>query len=282
MGGEETAEKFARYCERAVAHLGDLLPLACTLNEINLGPLLSSLGVPLSTRDPWFAEAARRAGSNAERFRPFLYAEPERGRETMLSAHRRAVEVLKAGPGQRQVGVTLAMTDIQALPGGEEVAARVRHDLQDLYLEALRTDDFVGVQTYTRQVFGPAGPMQLANDVERTMMGDEFYPEALAGTIRYAHQVTGRPIFVTENGIAAANDKRRQVYLERALCGVADCLNAGIPVLGYIHWSALDNFEWMFGYRPTFGLIGVNHQTQERTVKPSARWLGRVAQVNGF
>src|SRR5215469_7909598 len=85
----ETSEKFARYCERAVAHLGDLLPLACTLNEINLGPLLSSLGVPLSTRDPWFAEAARRAGSNADRFRPFLYAEPERGRETMLSAHRR-------------------------------------------------------------------------------------------------------------------------------------------------------------------------------------------------
>lgn len=279
---KETPEKFARYCERAVAYLGDLLPLACTLNEINLGPLLSFLGVPLSTRDPWFAKAARRVGSNARRFRPFLYAERARGREIMLAAHRLAVEVLKAGPGKRQVGVTLALTDIQALPGGEDVAARMRHKLQDLYLEALREDDFIGVQTYTRLVFDSMGPAQLVEDVERTLVGDEFYPEALAGTIRYAHQVTGRPIFVTENGIATANDERRQVYLERALRGVADCLNAGIPVLGYIHWSALDNFEWMFGYRPTFGLIGVNHATQERTIKPSARWLGRVALANGF
>jgi beta-glucosidase len=279
---KETPEKFARYCERAVTYLGDLLPLACTLNEINLGPLLSFLGVPLSTHTPWFAEAARSVGSDTERFRPFLYAEPERGREIMLAAHRRAIEVLKAGPGQRQVGVTLALTDIQALPGGEEVAARARHELQDLYLEALREDDFVGVQTYTRQLFGPTGPAQLAEDVERTLIGDEFYPEALAGTIRYAHHVTGRPIFVTENGIATANDKRRQVYLERALRDVVGCLRDGIPVLGYIHWSALDNFEWMFGYRPTFGLIGVNHTNQERTIKPSAHWLGRTAQANGF
>jgi beta-glucosidase len=113
-------------------------------------------------------------------------------------------------------------------------------------------------------------------------VGDEFYPEALAGTIRYAHQVTGRPVFVTENGVATANDERRQVYIERALRGVANCLSSGIPVRGYIHWSALDNFEWMFGYRPTFGLIAVNHKTQERVVKPSARWLGRVAQAKGF
>ncbi len=56
----------------------------------------------------------------------------------------------------------------------------------------------------------------------------------------------------------------------------------GIEVRGYIYWSALDNVEWMFGYGPTFGLLAVDRATQERTVKPSARWLGEVARANGF
>ena len=55
----------------------------------------------------------------------------------------------------------------------------------------------------------------------------------------------------------------------------------GIDVRGYVHWSLLDNFEWMFGYRPRFGLVAVNRETQERTVKPNARYLGDIARRNG-
>jgi len=55
-----------------------------------------------------------------------------------------------------------------------------------------------------------------------------------------------------------------------------------VEVRGYTYWSALDNFEWALGYRPTFGLIAVDHRTQERTIKPSARWLGSVARAHGF
>lgn len=51
---------------------------------------------------------------------------------------------------------------------------------------------------------------------------------------------------------------------------------------GYTYWSALDNFEWTLGYRPTFGLIAVDRRTQERTVKPSAQWLGALARAHGF
>ncbi|MBY2929965.1 glycosyl hydrolase family protein [Sphingomonadales bacterium 56] len=54
----------------------------------------------------------------------------------------------------------------------------------------------------------------------------------------------------------------------------------GSTLRGYIHWSLLDNFEWLFGYRPKFGLIAVNRDTQKRTVKPSARHLGRMARRN--
>jgi beta-glucosidase len=281
---QDTPEKFARFCERAVAHLGDLMPFACTLNEVNIGPLLMSF-IPDMNKvrsQPWFEVAARKVGSDASRFTPFLYADPERGRATILAAHRRAVDAIKAGAGNCSVGLTLAMQDIQAGPGGEEMAARMRWELLDVYLEGTHGDDFIGVQTYSRQRFGPDGPLGAEDGVERTQMGYEFWPEALEATIRYANAATGLPVIVTENGLSTEDDTRRIAYIERALRGVAACLRDEIDVRGYTYWSALDNFEWSLGYRPTFGLIAVNRQTQERSVKPSARWLGGVARAHGF
>ncbi len=282
---QETPERFARFCERAMAHLGDLIPLVCTLNEVNIGPLLTTLGVAAihsARTEPWFEAAARAVGSSASRFTPFLYADPVRGRETILAAHRRAVEAIKSGPGKCEVGLTLAMQDIQAGPGGEETAVRTRRELQDVYLQATQGDDFIGVQTYSRLRFGPHGSLGPESGVELNQMGDEFWPEALEATVRYASKATGLPVIVTENGLATDDDTRRIAYIERALRGVAACLRDGIDVRGYTYWSALDNFEWSFGYRPTFGLIAVDRRTQERTVKSSARWLGNIARAGGF
>jgi len=55
----------------------------------------------------------------------------------------------------------------------------------------------------------------------------------------------------------------------------------GVPVLGYIHWSLLDNFEWLSGYGPKFGLVAVDRTTFKRTPKPSAKVLGRIARAGG-
>src|SRR5436853_1960044 len=150
----ETPEKFARFCEKAMAHLGDLIPLACTLNEVNIGPLIGAMrGAAMDTArgEAWFELAARVVGSDASRFTPFLYADPVRGRETMLAAHRRAVDAIKAGPGNCAVGLTLAMQDIEAGPGGEEMAARLRAEVLAVYLEETRDDEVLGVQTEARQ-----------------------------------------------------------------------------------------------------------------------------------
>ena len=89
-------------------------------------------------------------------------------------------------------------------------------------------------------------------------------------------------MYVTENGIAAADDTRRIEYVRRALRGVRSCLDDGIDVRGYTYWSALDNFEWAHGYEPQFGLIAVDRETFERAPKPSARWLGDIARANGL
>jgi beta-glucosidase len=286
-GWEATAtpEKFGRYCERAVAHLGDLMSFASTLNEINIGPLLKTLGVP-GMRDfrqtSWWEAAARAVGSDAAQFTPFLFATTKRGTATILNAHRLGVEAIKSGPGNCAVGMTVAMQDLQAIPGGEEATHHIRKELEDTYLEATQGDDFIGVQTYSRVRVGPDGPIGPEEGVELTQMGYEFWPEALEASIRRAIAVTGLPAIVTENGIGTADDTRRIAYVERALRGVAACLRDGLDVRGYTYWSALDNFEWSLGYRPTFGLIAVDRLTQERKVRPSARWLGGVASANGF
>jgi beta-glucosidase len=221
-------------------------------------------------------------GTTPDRFVPFLFATSTRARETILAAHRRAAEAIKGVRPDLPVGLTLALQDIQALAGGEERAARLRHDVNTVFLEAVRADDFVGVQTYARMRVGPDGVAPPEQGVEITQMGYEFWPEALEATIREAVAVAAVPVIVTESGMATDDDARRIAYVERALRGVAACLRDGLDVRGYTYWSALDNFEWLFGYRPTFGLIAVDRRTQERTVKPSARWLGGVARAHGF
>lgn len=69
-------------------------------------------------------------------------------------------------------------------------------------------------------------------------------------------------------------------YIRRVLQGVTRCLDDGVDVRGYIDWSLLNNFEWIFGYGPKFGLIAVDRQTQKQTVKPSAVMLGKIARNN--
>jgi beta-glucosidase len=201
-------------------------------------------------------------------------------RDIIFAAHRRAFDVLHSGPGNFPVGLTLALVDLQSAEGGESKTAEFRRELAEVYLEQLRGDDFVGVQTYSRMVVGPNGRVKPGDDVEKNQMGEEYYPEAIGGTIRHAAEVARIPITVTENGLSATDDSRRLEYFQRALRSVASALEDGIDVRGYFCWSAFDNFEWNSGYRPQFGIIAVDRKTQQRTPKPSAHWLGSVARAN--
>ncbi len=282
----DTAAKFARYCGRTARHLGDLIDVACTINEVNLPKMLAHLFVPAGGESghvpAWMQEAARAFGVTSGPVSPFLHSASEQGRDVILAAHRQAVSAIKAERGDLPVGLTVALQDMQAIEGGEATRSRHRREIQDVYLEAARQDDFVGVQTYSRERFGPDGRLPPEEGVELTQVGYEFWPEALEATLHYASQVADVPLVVTENGIGTVDDARRLEYYRRSLQSVANCLNDGLDVRGFFAWSAFDNFEWVQGYRPKFGIIAVDRETQERTVKPSARWLGQVAQANGF
>ena len=106
--------------------------------------------------------------------------------------------------------------------------------------------------------------------------------EAVAAVSYAASVLPGVPLLVTENGIATADDADRIRFTEDALRGLSAAIAGGADVRGYVHWSLLDNFEWMLGYAPTFGLVSVDRETFVRTPKPSLAWLGEVARRNGL
>ena len=126
--------------------------------------------------------------------------------------------------------------------------------------------------------YGPDGLLPPPDDSAVTQMGYEFYPEALEATIRHSIAVSGSPAIVTENGIGSEDDSLRIEFIRRALNGVANCLRDGLDVRGYVHWSAFDNYEWIYGFRPKFGLIEVDRTTQARKPKPSALYFGDIAR----
>ncbi len=282
---EKSADRFARFCERAGAAVGDLISYACTINEANIPIMMTMIreatGSDGDTRTKALAGAARACGGEVGRFAPYLSGNGHATVPNLLAAHRKSYDILKAktkGP----VGITLSLNEFQAEAGGEALRDMADQLINGQFLEAAKGDDYVGVQTYTRVRFGEAGVLPLPDGAEATQMGYEFYPEALEATIRQTARVSGCPVIVTENGIGTEKDTERMSYTKRALKGVLNCLRDGVDVRGYIHWSLLDNFEWLEGYGPKFGLVEVDRTTQARKPKPSAYWLGDIAKRNAM
>jgi len=284
-GNDAAPDRFGRYAERATQHLGDLLSWVTTLNEPNLMAMMQQTGnVPVGGGERALADDDTETtapvgigGFDASRYRMGLVgADVER----MGAVHRRGREAIKSAAGHAKVGWSLALVDYQPLPGGEQRFEQARGRGQLDWLDVSQGDDFVGVQTYSRNQIGPDGTVPAADGVPTMQTGWEVYPEALEHTVRLAAERADVPVVVTENGMATDDDEARIAYTRGALEGLARCIADGVDVRGYLHWTLLDNFEWIAGYAKTFGLIAFDHDTFVRTIKPSARWLGTIARAN--
>ena len=282
---QRTPDKFARYCGYVAKHLGDLIEVGLTINQPNLPVLLvcqkAAPDVIKMATLPWVIRAAKAFGVSPERFRPHLYASSPEDVQIQIQAHKRAVEAIKSARSELPVGWTILADFFQAEEGGEELMEKYRGEIIDIFLEASKNDDILGIQAYTRIRVGPEGVQTPPPGTDLTeSYGWEYYPEVLEKSIRYVHSKIGLPILVTENGIAASDDARRMTWIKQTVNGLKSCLEDGIDIRGYLYWSAMDNFEWEEGYRPHFGLIAVNRENQERQVKGSARYLGEIARAN--
>ena len=87
---------------------------------------------------------------------------------------------------------------------------------------------------------------------------------------------------MTEHGLGTDDDELRAAFIPAALAGLKSAIDDGVPVHGYMHWSLLDNFEWIFGYKPKYGLVAVDRQTFRRTPKASAGVYSAIARRNSL
>jgi len=301
---ESTISYFKRYVSYVMEQLGDELHYVCTINEANMGLQLAAISKRFRLMAEQAARNAAAAGKSAEgtvqvgmNFQKMMenmkYAAAENagvfgdpqpkifvsertpeGDLLVMRAHTAAREAIRAICPHVKVGLTLSLHDLQAQSGGEPFAEAAWEEEFTHYLPYIQGDDFLGVQNYTRTLYGPTGQLPAPEGAELTQMDYEFYPQALEHVLRRVAKDFRGDLIVTENGIATADDTRRAAFIEQALAGVQRCAADGLPVKGYFHWSLMDNFEWQKGFAMNFGLIAVDRTTMARTPKPSLAVLG--------
>ena len=307
-GGWETEsviDDFIRYCRYVIERLGNEVTYVCTINEANIRLQIADIMKRYMMQAQRAQAAAAKTGESSlqmginlqglqkqqelnalESAQAFGLADPralhvfqspcsEAGDQIICRAHAAARDAIKAICPHLRLVPTLSFHYLPAQP----VAARIAWPEWDNefrhHQPRGRLDDFLGVQNYTRSLIGPEGLLPVPEGAEVTQAGYEYYPQGLEHVLRRAAEDFKKPLYVTENGIATADDTRRVAFIETALEGVQRCIADGLPVKGYFHWSLMDNFEWQKGYAMTFGLIAVDRQGgQKRMPKPSLAYLG--------
>ncbi len=299
---ENTPFYFQRYVSFVIEKIGDLIPYVVTLNEANMGVQVGSIALRYRKMmersasnlegnvqvgmnfNAMMENMKAKAGENLALFgttdpKTFVSGRTEEEEDVVISSHIAARKAIKRIRPEIKVGLSLSLHDIQSLEGGEENASEEWRKEFSIYLDAIKDDDFVGVQNYARSLYGKNGLENPPKGAELTQMGYENYPYALKNVLKRVNRELSekgmeKTIIVTENGIAIDDDKIRIAFIEKALQGLQEAIKEGVDVKGYFYWSLLDNFEWQKGFSMTFGLIGVDRSNMERHPKESLYYLG--------
>ena len=278
----DAPELFAAYCDRAARRLAGSLAFAVTLNEPNIIRIVNRLLPDEAVKLIAAMNAAAGKACGSTHFKAGLLPEPgdiETTESNMLAAHKASRAAIKAVRRDLPVGVSLSMSDDQAA-GSNSIRDAMRSRFYGPWLELARTDEFLGVQNYTRSIWSNSGKVPPPQGSKVSQLGMEIYSPSLAGAVRYAHEATGVPILVTEHGVCTRDDAERMRFIRDSLIDLRRTIAKGVPVKGYIHWSLIDTFEWIFGYEQQYGLCAVDRGTFRRSPRPSALLLRDIARRN--
>jgi beta-glucosidase len=154
--------------------------------------------------------------------------------------------------------------------------------------------DFVGLNVYGRfhvafnarsaktffaDVFVPPDVPQGDHGVDRPY--GEAYPGAISDAVKRAAGL-GKPIYIMENGVPDAEDQIRPWLIVNALRELHGLIAQGYDIRGYLHWTLTDNFEWNEGWKLRFGLVALDPETQDRTMRSSAKLFSEIVRGNGL
>ncbi|MBF6589755.1 MAG: glycoside hydrolase family 1 protein [Ktedonobacterales bacterium] len=296
----DAVERFARYAVRVVEALGDLCDFWCTINEPNV---YATFAYQLGGFPPGRTGDFRRA---------------MRAQAGMARAHAAAYYAIHGAQPNARVGWAHHYNTFD--PANEHswldhLAAGVRDAaFNDVFPRAVRTGralvplrplvgdlsavrgtcDYVGINTYYRDLvaFDPRRPRELFGRscvVPTAPRGDSgaassvgaIYPHGIARAAQRAAAL-GRPLYITEHGVADHADRLRPWLLATAARTMHEALQHGIDLRGYYHWTLVDNYEWADGWSLRFGLIALDERTQARHPRPSAGFYREIARANAL
>lgn len=279
--GSRAVEYFCAYVERIVAELAGSVTYWVTINE----PLIYLY-----------------YGFIAGDWPPNVRSLPEalKVRSNFIRAHiaaYRLIHRIYAGRSLMPPLVSIA----HHMPAYVACTTRVRDRLgvwmrnkivNDNILGVLRrrkTLDYIGVNYYSRTLVHADGwsirglmfdgCRHHDDTLAKNSLGWEIYPQGLLDILMRL-RVFRLPVFILENGICTEDDRLRWEFIRQHLVRVHEAVQKGVPVVGYIYWSLMDNFEWDKGFTPRFGLIDINYATGARTIRDSARQYSKVCSTN--
>ncbi|HOK84310.1 MAG TPA: beta-galactosidase BgaS [Pseudothermotoga sp.] len=297
---DQTVIEFAKFAAYVAWKFDDLVDIYSTMNEPNvvsqMGYIMSRFGFP-----PSF-------------FSPEMYM---KSLLNQVQAHARAYDCIKS-LSKKPVGIIYAASAYESKNQDSQIEENASYLMNYLFLDAItsgrvffqeRSDlknrvDFIGVNYYTRTVISRTQPVDFGIlSLEWTIadgygyncpaggfsrdsrpvsdFGWETYPEGLLKVLQSIYDRYKVPLIVTENGIADFRDWLRPYYLVGHMYATQKAISEGVKVLGYLHWSIVDNYEWARGYHMRFGLAETDYETKQLIPRPSMFIFKEIVKDNG-
>lgn len=254
---------FVRYAEKVLLELGQDLHYITTINEPDTVSTHGyiTLDHPPQKLSYWKAYWVYR---------------------NLLAAHKRVYKMGKRMSRRFKIGWTKSYAWLRPADDRRITKIAMRADFwlrDDLPLHYVgNKSDFIGLNFYFSDLHDGIYVKHdggLHNDLGWEMRPDDLEHVLVRLGKRHKHQ----PIMITESGVADMNDKYRQWWTAHSLSAIHNAIGRGVNVLGYLHWSLLDNFEWAYGHWPRFGLVAIDYENDlKRTVRKSGIWYGQVVK----
>lgn len=276
-----SAQAFMPFVHRVAEELGDLVQMWCTINEPSIYALSGWIMGEFPPGRHGDLAAVYRVTGNMRRAHELAYAAiKRRWPDALVGLSHHKFLFLPATPRRRdRWAAQTAQLVVDRWPVAPGQLRRI--------VEA--TSDFVGIAHYWAQCCAfdagrPGEQFVRRFNVPQTPVTDMGWSAdpSWMRTVLNEFKGLGKPVFVTENGLASNDDEWRQRYLIDILENVRLAIDDGVDVRGYFHWTNTDNFEWARGYAMHFGLISVDRKTLERTIKPSGSLYSRIARANAL
>ncbi|HEB13912.1 MAG TPA: glycoside hydrolase family 1 protein [candidate division WWE3 bacterium] len=247
---KDTISYFESYVRFVVTQLSDLCDFWITINEpavyVSAGYLYGRW--PPQYKDP---------------LKAYLVA------RHLIKAHQGAYRTIHKIQPKAKVGMAYVLGYLRSPVPFDPLSY-----IEKLFIKGAKWQDFIGINYYRA--------VGITQDLPKTDIGWSIYPHGLYENLVSLKEEFDLPIYITENGIADADDDQRADFIADHLAATLYAIRDGVDVRGYFYWSLLDNFEWAYGFGPRFGLVEVDYKTMARKVRPSAQVYSRIAKKNSL